>query len=335
MSQELALSIASEADLPALAALRWRLKAGDDALPHGDAFVRFADAFIRSESLARAREDVVNWIANIDGAPAAAMSLVVVRKVTSPGAAERRWGYLTNCYVVAGHRNAGVGSRVLEAIQSWAKDEAFEFVIVWPSDRAFPSTSGRGFSARRMCWSGRRHRWIDAAAMKCIRPHDPRWKDAFVAEVRVLEAALGAAALAFHHVGSTAVAGVWAKPIIDIAVAACALEDVDARTAEMHAIGYEARGEYGINGRRYFRKATAPGEGFHVHVFALGSDQITRHLQFRDFLLLRPDVARAYSALKQSLAGPDGVLVDGYAARKAAFVRNVQTLAQQYFTEQR
>lgn len=107
MSPEITLAIASEGELPALAALRWRLKAGDEALPQGEAFARFAEAFIRSESLARAREDVVHWIAKVDGAPAAAMSLVVVRKVTSPGGAERRWGYLTNCYVMAEHRNAG------------------------------------------------------------------------------------------------------------------------------------------------------------------------------------------------------------------------------------
>lgn len=170
--------------------------------------------------------------------------------------------------------------------------------------------------------------------MKRIRPHDPRWNAAFAAEVRVLEAALGAAALEFHHVGSTAIAGVWAKPIIDVAVAARALDDVDARTADMEAAGYEARGEYGIAGRRYFRKTSAPGEGFHVHVFARGSEHIARHLQFRDFLLLRPDVAQAYSALKQSLADADGVLVDDYVARKAAFVRNVQTLAQQHFANE-
>ena len=143
--RKIALHIASDADLPILATLRWRLKADDDAPPQGEDFALFADAFIRAESMARSRGDIVHWIADVDGAPVAAMSLVVVRKVTAPGGAERRWGYLTNCYVAAEHRNVGVGSRMLEAIQSWANNEAFEFIIVWPSDCAFPFYERNGF----------------------------------------------------------------------------------------------------------------------------------------------------------------------------------------------
>lgn len=167
--------------------------------------------------------------------------------------------------------------------------------------------------------------------MKCIRPYDPRWKDAFAAEAQVLKAVLGAAALEIHHVGSTAIPDLWAKPIIDIVIAARALEDVDACTAAMEKTGYEARGEHGIEGRRFFKKIGPAGEGFHVHVFAHGSEHIAGHVQFRDFLLLRAELAQDYSALKQSLASADGVLVDDYAARKAAFVHRVQALAQQHF----
>jgi GrpB-like predicted nucleotidyltransferase (UPF0157 family) len=171
--------------------------------------------------------------------------------------------------------------------------------------------------------------------MKCIRPPDPRWKDAFAAEAQMLKAVLGVAALEIHHVGSTAIPGLWAKPIIDIVVAARALEDVDACNAAMEDAGYEARGEHGIEGRRYFKKVGTAGEGVHVHVFARGSEHIAGHLQFRDLLVLRPELAQDYSALKQSLAGPDGALVDDYAARKAAFVRRIQALAQLHFARDR
>jgi ribosomal protein S18 acetylase RimI-like enzyme len=143
--REITLRIASDDDLPALAALRWRLKVSDDALPRGEDFALFAEAFIGFESAALARGDIEHWIADVDGAPVAAMSLVVVRKVSAPGGAEQRWGYLTNCYVTAEHRNAGVGSRMLEAIQSRARDEALELLIVWPSDRAFPFYERSGF----------------------------------------------------------------------------------------------------------------------------------------------------------------------------------------------
>lgn len=143
--REITLRIASDDDLPALAALRWQLKVSDDAPPQGEDFARFVEAFIRFESTALARRDIVHWIADVDGAPVAAMSLVVVRKVSAPGGAERLWGYLTNCYVTAEHRNGGVGSRMLEAIQSRARDEALEFLVVWPSDRAVPFYERNGF----------------------------------------------------------------------------------------------------------------------------------------------------------------------------------------------
>jgi GrpB-like predicted nucleotidyltransferase (UPF0157 family) len=143
--------------------------------------------------------------------------------------------------------------------------------------------------------------------MKRIRPHDPRWSTAFLAETEVLKAALGGVEIALHHIGSTAVRGVWAKPIIDIAAAVHRLEELDARRAELQRIGYEALGEHGIPGRRYFRKVSADGEGVHVHAFARGSERIADHIYFRDFLRIRPDLADAYSALKRSLASPDGV----------------------------
>jgi GrpB-like predicted nucleotidyltransferase (UPF0157 family) len=97
-------------------------------------------------------------------------------------------------------------------------------------------------------------------------------------------------------------------------------------------MGYESRGEHGIAGRRYFKKRVgASGVGFHVHCFAQGSVQIARHVQFRDLLLMEPDMAREYSALKQSLAGPTGLLVDDYVERKSELVRCLQRLAQQRF----
>ncbi len=168
--------------------------------------------------------------------------------------------------------------------------------------------------------------------MKTIRLHDPGWKDAFVAEALVLRACLGPAALAIEHIGSTAIPAIVAKPIIDILVTAHSLGAVDGRASAMEAAGYEARGEHGIPGRRYYKKAPGLSDvGFHVHAFARGSRHIARHMRFRDFLLLRPDIAQEYSALKHSLANSAGELVDDYAERKAAFVDRVQRMATQRF----
>jgi GrpB-like predicted nucleotidyltransferase (UPF0157 family) len=170
--------------------------------------------------------------------------------------------------------------------------------------------------------------------MKVIRPYDPRWKDFFAAEARVLRTCLGETALDIQHIGSTAIAGIAAKPIIDILVETRSLEESDARAQAMEEAGYEARGEHGISGRRYFKKEAGPsGVGFHVHVFARGAEHIARHIRFRDFLLLNPGIAQDYSALKQSLADSAGVLVVDYAERKAEFVRRVARLAQLHFAQ--
>jgi GrpB-like predicted nucleotidyltransferase (UPF0157 family)/ketosteroid isomerase-like protein len=164
---------------------------------------------------------------------------------------------------------------------------------------------------------------------KTITPHDPRWAGAFETEARVWRDALGDALVAIHHMGSTAVPGIMAKPTIDILVEAQDLAEVEARTPALEALGYEARGEYGIEGRRYFVRRTDLDwlRGFHVHVYATGSGQLARHLLFRDVLRARPAIARAYEDLKRSLASPDGVLVEDYAARKWSFIEDVMEAA--------
>jgi GrpB-like predicted nucleotidyltransferase (UPF0157 family)/ketosteroid isomerase-like protein len=164
---------------------------------------------------------------------------------------------------------------------------------------------------------------------KTIIPHDPCWKEAYETEARAWGDALGDALVAIHHMGSTAVPGIMAKPTIDILVEARDLDAVEARTAALVQQGYEARGEYGIEGRRYFvRRADLDWlRGFHVHVYTTGSAQLERHLLFRDVLLAKPAIARAYEDLKRSLASPDGVLVEDYAARKWSFIEDVMEAA--------
>lgn len=164
---------------------------------------------------------------------------------------------------------------------------------------------------------------------KTITLHDPRWKEVYETEARVWRDDLGDALVAIHHMGSTAVPGIMAKPTIDILVEARDLDAVEARTAALGQRGYEARGEYGIEGRRYFVRRTDLDwlRGFHVHVYATGSAHLARHLLFRNVLLAKPAIARAYEDLKRSLASPDGVLVEDYAARKWSFIEDVMEAA--------
>jgi GrpB-like predicted nucleotidyltransferase (UPF0157 family) len=164
--------------------------------------------------------------------------------------------------------------------------------------------------------------------MKRLVPHDSQWKAHFAAQADRLRQCLGAVVVDIHHIGGTAIPDTHTKPVIDIALEVTSLAELDTFRAQIEAHGYEARGEHGIPGRRYFKKhADTSGPGFHVHAFAHGSEHVTRHIQFRDFLLHRPDIAQQYSALKTSLTTPDGTLVPDYTERKDAFVSRIVGLA--------
>ncbi|QIF80349.1 GrpB family protein [Brevundimonas sp. 'scallop'] len=94
------------------------------------------------------------------------------------------------------------------------------------------------------------------------------------------------------------------------------------------AIGYEAMGAHGIEGRRYFRKNAPDGtRTHHLHVFETGAPQIARHLAFRDYLLAFPDRAAAYSALKARIVAGPGSNGATYQDGKAAFVEELNAEA--------
>lgn len=84
--------------------------------------------------------------------------------------------------------------------------------------------------------------------------YDPAWEEKFNREARLIEEILGGELVAIHHIGSTAVKGLAAKPIIDIMPVVKDVSRADGFNARFEEIGYEAMGEFGIAGRRYFRK---------------------------------------------------------------------------------
>lgn len=129
--------------------------------------------------------------------------------------------------------------------------------------------------------------------MKKLVPHNPQWEADFQTESNAILIALGGIATTIHHIGSTSIPGIFAKPIIDILVEVVAVALVDGKNSVMESIGYECMGEYGISGRRYFRKLDSRGvRTHHLHVFNAGSEQVVRHLAFRDYLIAHPAKAR-------------------------------------------
>jgi len=168
-----------------------------------------------------------------------------------------------------------------------------------------------------------------------VVPHNPHWRDAFEAEAKYVAAALGENVVAVHHIGSTAIPNIYAKPVVDLLVEVRDITEVDGRSSAMESLGYEVMGEYGIAGRRYFRKDNREGiRTHHVHAFEAGSAEVERHLAFRDYLIAYPGDAQKYSELKRRLAGEHPQSIDAYMDGKDDFIKEMDRRAAQWRTSQ-
>lgn len=133
-----------------------------------------------------------------------------------------------------------------------------------------------------------------------------------------------------HHVGSTAVPDLLAKPVIDILVAVWRLGSVELHGWRIDNLGYVNKGEHGVKGRRYLTKGSQSRDEVHVHIFQAGHPELSRHLAFRDYLIAHPQAAQAYAAHKRELAQSDWESTSDYAVAKTEFIREVERLAVQW-----
>ncbi|MBI1406313.1 MAG: GrpB family protein [Caulobacter sp.] len=133
---------------------------------------------------------------------------------------------------------------------------------------------------------------------------DPAWTGMADRHGAVLGSLLGDNLISLHHIGSTAIPGILAKPVIDLLPVVHELARVDGARPALVAAGFQWRGENGIAGRR-FCLLEDPASGLrlvHVHIFVAGSAEIDRHLAFRDYLRAHPGEAADYQAQKQTAA---------------------------------
>jgi GrpB-like predicted nucleotidyltransferase (UPF0157 family) len=160
-----------------------------------------------------------------------------------------------------------------------------------------------------------------------IAEYDPVWPEAYERERAAIADALGGNLLAIEHVGSTAVPGLGAKPIVDVMVGLRELSDHARCVDPLTSLGYEHKGEYGIPGRHYFRKPVQGPRTHQVHMVEQGSAFWVRHLLFRDYLRANPDEAAAYDRLKRGLAERFGTDLEGYTEAKTEFIRSAEAKA--------
>ncbi len=160
-----------------------------------------------------------------------------------------------------------------------------------------------------------------------VLPYDPDWPHSYLTEADKLTPILGANLISLHHIGSTSVPGLAAKPTIDILASVKDLEQIDALNPQLEELGYQARGENGIAGRRYFNKKDGDDHLFHLHVYQEAHPAIEDHLAFRDYLRSHPECCGEYEALKRGLVEIYKFEPFRYTDGKADFIQKTLAVA--------
>lgn len=160
-----------------------------------------------------------------------------------------------------------------------------------------------------------------------VVPYDPCWPAQFEAEAAALRAIFGDQLVTIHHIGSTSVPGLAAKPIIDMIPVVRDVTELWRCNPALVERGYTPRGEFGLPGRRYFSRNTGELRTHHMHCYALDNPEVYRHLVFRDYLRNHPEAVTAYAALKTQLATAHPTSIEAYMDGKDALVKQLERQA--------
>jgi GrpB-like predicted nucleotidyltransferase (UPF0157 family) len=160
-----------------------------------------------------------------------------------------------------------------------------------------------------------------------IEEHDPRWAQRAEAELRRVADALGPVAGRLEHVGSTAVPGLAAKPVLDLQLSVNAIEPREAYRPALERLGYLFVPDPESPDFHFFAKPPERPRAFHLHVCEAGSEHERRHLAVRDFLRASPDMAAEYAALKRTLVAEHPSDRLAYIAGKEPYMRELERRA--------
>ena len=162
-----------------------------------------------------------------------------------------------------------------------------------------------------------------------IVEYRPEWRKLFADEKRVLQTALGEVSTQIEHIGSTAVAGLAAKPVIDLMVGLEDFSIADTLVPKIEALAYEYIKKYEavMPFRRFFIKEQAGIRTHQIHLVGIGSEFWERLILFRDYLRQHPGVAAKYALLKKELAGHEWADANEYADAKTEFIRKIENEA--------
>ncbi|WLP58138.1 GNAT family N-acetyltransferase [Bacillus pumilus] len=178
----------------------------------------------------------------------------------------------------------------------------------------------------KMTWTPRRK--VEVVEFK------KEWHEEFHQEKQQLKQIIQKSWIEGHHIGSTSVEGLAAKPIIDILIEVSHIKEIDRKRESFEQLGYQALGENGIKGRRFFQKGGL-NRTHHVHVYERNHPDVKRHLLFRDYLRAHPERAVAYASVKEQLANQYPEDIQSYMAGKNEIIKKIENEAYHWDREGR
>lgn len=248
--------------------------------------------------------------------------------------------YMHRLAVSPDWRRQGVGAALVAAVERQARDLLMDWVtlgvrISLPANRRFyekreyqvyefashPGYEQITFALMR--------KWVGEPTPRRVKivAYDPAWPEQYRLAANALVQVYGDTLSSIHHIGSTAVPGLAAKPIIDIMPLVHDIEQVDLFDPQMLAIGYEPFGEHGIARRRFFRKQHGDVRTHHVHIFQADDPEVARHLAFPAYLRAHPADAETYAQIKIEMARRFPFDIYGYMAGKNELVKRLEATA--------
>lgn len=153
--------------------------------------------------------------------------------------------------------------------------------------------------------------------------HNPKWRLSFEKEAKKLRKVFGQDCIDIQHVGSTAILGILAKPIIDIALIVPSLQKAQRYEKKLKEIGYDIKKNDTREERLFFTKGPEKKRTHYLHIGEIDSGYAEDMILFRDYLCNHKDVAKAYSELKEKLAEKYNNTREIYTARKERLVKEV------------
>lgn len=166
-----------------------------------------------------------------------------------------------------------------------------------------------------------------------LSDHNPLWAKRARDESAALADVFTSNLIEVHHIGSTAIPGIRAKPIIDLMPVVRNMAILDTVRDQIERSGYEWLGEYGLEGRRYLIKNDPATEQrlVQAHCYQRGSPEITRHLAFRDYLIKHPLLAAEYERIKTDCWSRHPDDSHAYGDCKAGWIMKLESDALAYY----